>query len=111
MQKSRMQATQQMIKLFNETEASYFESLHIRLYTENGREQIWLKAKRINLHRNLEKDGKNKESSKGNNSRKSIYVLFAEVLFTFQSTPISFCTILYICKIYFYNMVIVSDKD
>ncbi len=72
-----------MITIFNETETSYFESLHIRLYTENGRDKIWLKAKRINAHRKLDKYGKNKKSSKGKKFEEK-HIPFAEVLFTFS---------------------------
>jgi hypothetical protein len=83
-----------MVTFFNETETGYFESLHIKLYTENGRDKIWLKAKRINAHRKLDKYGKNKKKSKGKKFEESIYRLRKSYLH-FQSTPISFSTILY----------------
>jgi hypothetical protein len=79
-----------MVTFFNETETGYFESLHIRLYTENGRDKIWLKAKRINAPRKLDKYGKNKKTSKGKKFEESIYRL-RKSYFHFQ-----FSTILYI---------------
>jgi hypothetical protein len=97
-----------MVTFFNETETGYFESLHIKLYTENGRDKIWLKAKRINAHRKLDIYGKNKKTSKGKIQGKA-HTVCGSLIYIFSLLRYPLVQNIY--EIYFHNMEIVSDKD